>query len=201
MAISTIGQNGLNAPLSLTSPALGTPSSINLSNATALPKAALPTGCILQVSQATLAGTQAISGTSTWTDVTSLSVTITPTASTSKFLLSFAINVQGQNNTYFRFVRNGTAIGIGNADGAKSQITSGNAYTGGTSFNSSQTVEMAGQYLDSPATASAITYKVQFYADNSVQTGSAYINYSSHESNNAGNSRAMSTFTVMEVAA
>lgn len=156
---------------------------------------------ILQVAQATLAGTQAISGSSTWTDVTSLSVTITPTSSTSKFLLSFAINVQGENNCYFRFVRNSTAIGIGNADGSKSLITSGNAYTGGTSINSAQTAEMAGQYLDSPSTASAITYKVQFYADNGSQSGSAYINYSSHESNNPSSSRAMSTFTVMEVGA
>jgi len=44
MAISTIGQNGLNAPLSLTSPALGTPSSLVLTNATGLPQAGLASG-------------------------------------------------------------------------------------------------------------------------------------------------------------
>jgi hypothetical protein len=44
MPISTIGQNGLNAPLSLTSPALGTPSSLVLTNATGLPQAGLATG-------------------------------------------------------------------------------------------------------------------------------------------------------------
>jgi len=43
MPISTIGQNGLNAPLSLTSPALGTPSSLVLTNATGLPQAGLGT--------------------------------------------------------------------------------------------------------------------------------------------------------------
>ena len=53
MAISTINQNGLNAPLSLTAPNLGTPSAINLTNATALPSAALPTGSVLQVVNAT----------------------------------------------------------------------------------------------------------------------------------------------------
>ena len=44
MAISTISQNGLNAPLSLTSPALGTPSALVLTNATGLPQAGLATG-------------------------------------------------------------------------------------------------------------------------------------------------------------
>jgi hypothetical protein len=44
MPISTIGQNGLNAPLSLTTPALGTPSSLVLTNATGLPQAGLATG-------------------------------------------------------------------------------------------------------------------------------------------------------------
>ena len=47
MPISTIGQNGLNAPLSLTSPALttpnlGTPSALVLTNASGLPASALP---------------------------------------------------------------------------------------------------------------------------------------------------------------
>ena len=44
MPISTIGQNGLNAPLSLTTPALGTPSALVLTNATGLPQAGLATG-------------------------------------------------------------------------------------------------------------------------------------------------------------
>ena len=44
MPISTIGQNGLNAPLSLTTPALGTPSSLVLTNATGLPQTGLATG-------------------------------------------------------------------------------------------------------------------------------------------------------------
>jgi hypothetical protein len=43
MPISTIGQNGLNAPLSLTSPNLGTPSALVLTNATGLPQAGLAT--------------------------------------------------------------------------------------------------------------------------------------------------------------
>lgn len=190
--------------MALTQVASGLIASVSGSTITgsqSIPKSTLPTGSVLQVAQATLAGTQAISGASAWTDVTSLSVTITPTASTSKFLISFTINVQGENNTYFRFVRNGTAVGIGNADGVKSQVSAGNGYSGGTSWNGYQTMEMAAQYLDSPATASAITYKVQMYADGGGGTGSAYVNYSSHEGNSVAASRSMSMFTVMEIAA
>jgi len=48
MPISTIGQSGLNAPITLTSPilttpALGTPSALVLTNATGLPQAGLGT--------------------------------------------------------------------------------------------------------------------------------------------------------------
>jgi len=54
MPISTVSQKGLDAPLTLTSPVLttpnlGTPSAINLSNATSLARAALPTGSVVQV--------------------------------------------------------------------------------------------------------------------------------------------------------
>ena len=164
-----------------------------------IPKSTLPTGSVLQVAQATLAGTQAVSGSSAWTDITSLSVTITPTASTSKFLISFAVNMQGENNSFLRFTRNGTAVGVGNADGSKSLVSAANGYYG--TANGYQTVQLNAQYLDSPATASAITYKVQGYANNSAGTGAFYINYSSHEGDNAGSSRAMSTLTVMEIAA
>ena len=79
MPISTIGQNGLNAPLSLTTPALGTPSALVLTNATGLPAVAMPTGSVIQVvngiltTQATTSSTNSSSPPST-----GLSVTITP---------------------------------------------------------------------------------------------------------------------------
>ena len=71
MPISTIGQNGLNAPLSLTSPNLGTPSSLVLTNATGLPQAGLGTnvaGNGPAFSAYYSSGTTSISN-STWTKV------------------------------------------------------------------------------------------------------------------------------------
>ena len=71
MAISTIGQNGLNAPLSLTSPNLGTPSALVLTNATGLPQAGFGTNVAGTgpAFSAYLSSNQTPSA-STWTKVT-----------------------------------------------------------------------------------------------------------------------------------
>jgi hypothetical protein len=71
--------------VALTTPNLGTPSAINLSNATSLAYAALPTGSVLQVVNATYA-TQVSNSTSTYAD-TGLTATITPKFATSKILV------------------------------------------------------------------------------------------------------------------
>jgi len=153
---------------------------------------------VLQVAQATLAGTQAVSGASAWADVTSLSVSITPTSSSSKILVSFVVNCDGENNLYFRIMRGATAIGVGNADGSRQQVSAGNGYV---PSNPNGTTMMMNQYLDSPATTSSTTYKIQAYCDSSAGSGTYYINYASGDGNNAFSSRCMSSITVMEIAA
>lgn len=109
MAISTIGQNGLNAPLSLTSPALttpnlGTPSAINLSNATALARAALPSGTVIQVATAVSTGNVS------WTGVNiylGLQATLTPTSASSRIFaiatIQCATNGTGRIEFFFRY--------------------------------------------------------------------------------------------------
>jgi len=164
----------------------------------AIEYADLPTGSVLQVVSSTQTSTQAITGTSPWTDLSNLSVSITPTSATSKILVFIAINVQGINNAYFRLLRNSTVIGVGDTAGSVSRVTMANGYYQG--INSSQTFQLANQFLDSPATTSAITYKAQGYADNGSLSGSLYINYANAEANAPSSSRAISTITVMEIA-
>lgn len=163
-----------------------------------LPKTRLPTGTVLQVVQATLTGTQAVSGTSAWADVTSLSVSITPTSASSKILVSFVVNCDGENNLYFRILRGATVVGVGNADGSRQQVSAGNA---AIPSNANGTTMMMNQFLDSPATTSSTTYKIQAYCDSGAGSGTYYINYASGDANNAYSSRSMSSITVMEISA
>jgi hypothetical protein len=194
------GNNVLATSPTLVTPALGTPSAIVLTNATGLSRAALPTGSVLQVIQSVFTGTQSFNSTSAWTDVTSLSASITPTTNTSKILVMFTVHVYGANNLYFRMVRNSTAIGIGDAAGSRQQASSGNGYTAGMG-NTTQFMPYSNQYLDSPATTSSTTYKIQFYTNNGAGSGSCFINLSSDDSDAANVARAMSSITIMEISA
>jgi hypothetical protein len=188
MAISTIDQTGLNAPLTLTSPVLttpnlGTPSAINLSNATALPSAALPTGCILQVVQGTYGGTSINSSSTTFIDA-GLTATITPKFANSKILVTINQGGCGKttNNTGLNYIllRNGTLI---------QRILDAGFYN--SSANQVRFNVISAQYLDSPATTSAITYKTQFasYSNNATATVNDY-----------GDNFITSTITLMEIA-
>jgi len=111
MPISTIGQNGLNAPLSLTTPNLGTPSAINLSNATALPRAALPTGTVLQVVRSE--STTQISGTNQDVNTFNFECAITPLFSTSKMLVIASVNGidNGGSGRFSTYIYQGTTSG------------------------------------------------------------------------------------------
>ena len=163
MPISTIGQNGLNAPLSLTSPALGTPSALVLTNATGLPAAqltgtqtiprgTLPTGSVLQVVNATLGGVSV--STTSLSDVSfGATATITPSSSSSKIYIiaSGAWYLTAGTITEYSIAiqRNGTTIPTASNNGLTSVMAAN---------------ESSGSYvmtiLDTPATTSATTYLV-----------------------------------------
>ena len=95
MAISTIGQNGLNAPLSLTTPNLGTPSALVLTNATGLPTTALPSGTIKQVVTAKATGTT----TSASTSAVSLGISVSITVRAGSSVVALAVSgIYGSGN-------------------------------------------------------------------------------------------------------
>jgi hypothetical protein len=166
MPISTINQNGLNAPLTLTAPVLGTPASINLANATNLPKAALPTGSVLQVVQYSTT-TQVTTTSTSFVDVTNFTASITPTSSTSKILALINLNgvLHGATTAQaasFRILRGASEIAI--------------AYNFlYMPFNAIDITGSLGMsYLDSPATTSATTYKLQWYSRLGNTVGLSY---------------------------
>ena len=125
-----------------------------LTVASGIPSWATPAsgGKVLQVVQATYA-TETANSTTTYAD-TGLTVSITPTLNTSKVLVMLMVPTMktvdnSGNATYLRLMRDATSLfetfGIGNSNSALALYT-----------------PYAGSYLDSPATTSATTYKVQF---------------------------------------
>ena len=193
MPISTIGQNGLNAPLSLTTPSLGTPSALVLTNATGLPRAALPTGSVLQVVQTT--NTAAFTTTST-SYVTLMTVSITPSSASNKVLITFGTN-GGTNGDvmhgYVAIFRGATQLFQADTAGSRRSATN--------VINTATQVQQyyGGTFLDSPATTSAISYTIQVLSSNG-QT--LYINRSARDTDGlAYDGRSVSSITVMEIAA
>ena len=159
----------------------------------------LPSGTIIQVKQTTKTDTFTTNSTS-YTDITGMSVSITPTSSSNKILFYYDLSVGGANasdanHVYIQMVRGSTAINIGDSRGSRSRgthvINNGRA---GQMFHPSACI------LDSPSTTSATTYKLQMKSSVSSEVGC--INRSGRDSDNANHDgNASSTITVMEVVA
>jgi hypothetical protein len=159
-------------------------------------------GHVLQVVQATFTGTQTISasGFMNWTDITSLSVTITPLASSSKFLLMAQVNlgcITVDRIAALRFTGGNAGNFVGDAASSRARVGSFNVTPTGNSYGILVPTMM--NYLDSPATTSAITYKVQ--AAPNYSSGNVAINYNpGSDADTAYIPRAASSLIVMEVA-
>jgi hypothetical protein len=94
-----------------------------------------------------------------WVDITGLSVTITPTSATSKILIVSSFTTatsSGSSSLYFtgwiKLVRGATDITNGFVGGY---------YPNGPALNTASYDPYSIQYVDSPATTSATTYKMQ----------------------------------------
>jgi hypothetical protein len=157
-------------------------------------------GKIAQVLSTIKTDTFSTSSTSPVT-ITGLSQTITPAATTSKILIIVSL-----------------AAGVSNSDGnlALFQLSGGNTatYVGDTASNRKRTVHwirrpgdgatvaatnmpMTMVYLDSPSTASAVTYNATAW----VNGGTAWVNRSGIDTDDASWGRSASTITVMEILA
>lgn len=159
-----------------------------------IPKARMYAGAVLQVVQTVKTDTFSSSSAS-YVDITGLSLSITPSSASSRILLVAAVSaIEGATNSlYLRYVRNSTAIGVGDAAGSRIPATSGIRYpTSDTGGIGSLTMV----FVDSPADTSAITYKIQI----GLQGGTGYVNRSPDDTNTAGRGRYVSTITAMEIA-
>jgi hypothetical protein len=125
---------------------------------TGVTTAQMPAGSVIQVVSSTNNTLNTTSNTS-WT-ATSLSLSITPTSVSSKILLlsTASVGMGTANVANFAFARNGTILnGGGQGWGASFLITSASGANFGYPWSEN--------WLDSPATTSAITYAVYFRVD------------------------------------
>jgi hypothetical protein len=134
------------------------------------------TGSILQIIQAVKTDTFSTSNFS-WADVPGLSVTITPSSSTSKIMVSAEVKAASSNDygVLLRLTRDNTPIYLGDLNGNRVQCSSwictyDTSGTGGYSL-----LPASMNFLDSPASTSAVTYRVQLSSYSGV---TAYINRS-----------------------
>lgn len=132
-------------------------------------------------------------------DVTGMSVSITPTASTSKVLV-FADVMVGAASTaqaYFRLARGATeTIYVG--DLASSRIQASAQINGNATFQY-DVIRVPIMVLDSPATTSATSYKLVGWSK--AGTAAIYVNRSAIDSDNNGYVRGPSSITAIEVRA
>tara|TARA_R100000278_G_scaffold49302_1_gene42208 strand:- start:413 stop:1003 length:591 start_codon:yes stop_codon:yes gene_type:complete len=153
-------------------------------------------GKILQVIQTfkTDGTSQAGNSSSTYYDISGMSVTITPSSSSNKVLVNWVAQVNSNStdrNNSIRLLRDSTVIG--NSTAGSSQ----NAQTDHRTTNDTNCHPFTMMYLDSPNTTSAVTYKLQWAIEGSGGNATGYyLNRDAYAAQGA-----VSHITVMEVAA
>ena len=158
-----------------------------------LPTTSRGFGKILQV-VSTLKNDTFTTTSTTYTDITGLSVDIQPTSTASKVLVNFNVDASNTTNHSCRVgIFKGSANLLGSSEGNRLRgwqlYVYNNMDTGGrNSF----------QILDSPSSTETLTYKVKM----AVQAGTGTVNRSGTDVDNAlYGYRSASSITVMEVAA
>ena len=142
----------------------------------------MPAGSVLQVVSTTKSDVFTTTS-GTYVDVTGLAATITPTSASSRILViaNISYSASGGRDGNFQLVRNSTVIPTG---------VTGSVLNGAYTFSM---FSLAQSFLDSPATTSATTYKIQVY----VSAETVFVNRRALDANFTG----QSTITLMEIAA
>ena len=158
-------------------------------------------GHVINVQSVKFSGTQS-STSSSFTDITDLSITMTPKSSSSKFYVS--CNIACGTDQYFvflRLVRDGVALLTPDDTGSNrstSHFSYASAVVGGSAYI---ILHLPAQHLDSPNTTSPVNYKVQFAKRSDSGSQVVYINRTHRNLDYAGgyDANGVSALTVMEI--
>ena len=160
-------------------------------------------GKIGQIVSTVKTDTTSVNATS-FTDVSGMSIAITPSASTSKVLLMGQIVTMNLDQySYFRMVRDIGGGGysaptgfVGDASGSRIQTTGGNLYVNPDGHKS---MSSGFNLMDTPNTTSACTYKLQMR--NSAGSYTTYFNRSASDPDTNAGFRSVSSLIAMEIMA
>jgi len=189
MAITTLNNRSINRSDTAASGQLWTATS-----ATASDFQAVSAGKVLQVVTTVKTDTDSTTSTS-FNDITGMSVAITPAATSSKVLVFVNVH-SGWSNAYstsFSLVRDSTQIYMGDASSSRTR-----AFYGGQTKENRQSFTAGAVYVDSPSTTSSTTYKVQWLVESGA---TAYINRDAGNADAAYSTMSASSITVMEIGA
>lgn len=160
-----------------------------------VPDANANSGAILQVVQATKTDTQGIN-VSGWTDLSGLSLNITPISTSSRILLIAQVQV-GTNEVLsidsgLGLYRSSTLILQGDASGSRNRTTTGVGVRGRYEIVSNSIM-----YVDSPSSTSSTNYNIKLLR--SGTDGTVQINRESDDGDSGGSFRTTSTLIAMEI--
>jgi len=157
----------------------------------------LPAGSIVQVVSTTKTDpfSESVASGSSSSIITGLTASITPRSTNSRILVHFMVDC-GQQGTYLTLCENGSAItaATGDAAGSAQRVTATRDFTYSTFYNQS----IAGTFVHSPASTSALTYGVKI-SHSSQSTRTMYVNQTPDGLTDDEHGRAISTLTVMEI--
>lgn len=157
-------------------------------------------GHVIQVQQSDVLSTWSASS-ATPVDVTGMSVSITPKSTSSKILVyvSMHIGLPDDNYGYVLLLRNGVSIGTGTeATGSRKNTFMSATQTALGGPNGWRMHVLSRSYLDSPATVSTLTYKMQMASP--YLTGTMYLNRQYNDADSTYTQRPGSCISVMEIA-
>ena len=154
------------------------------------------TGGILQV--VSTAKTDTFSSTSaSFVEVTGLSATITPKSTSSKILILAQVSLGLASSSgagAFKITRGGTDIYRGDDAGSRVRAVAGSYSSSNQALN---LISNSANFLDSPASVSALTYRVEvaITADSTVR-----VNFPATDTTSSATVRGSSSITLLEVA-
>ena len=136
----------------------------------------------------------------TYTNITGLTVTITPSSATSKVLLIAQVVVSTRSTVgdtlNLRFGGGNATTYVGDAAGSRIQAVFGNVQANAEWAETTSSYPM--MFLDSPETTSPVTYSVQYH----IRSGTTmFVNRRENDPDGNQNTRAASSITAIEVSA